>query len=185
MAGAPSLPQVLARQSRVGTLYNTYTTAKSVINEEDVINWPANILKLGSCFRIKVKGGLSNRASTPGTFAIQLMMGSVIAWTSGNLSFNANARTLLPFTLDLELRLDSIGSGTSAKFLGMGEFGGIHLTNTDQKIQVPTTAPAVGTGWASTAAQAMDLFWAFGTSDAGNGVQIYDYEVMQTAGFAV
>jgi hypothetical protein len=185
MAGAPSLPQVHACQSRAGTLYNTYTTAKSVINEEDVINWPANILRVGSAFRIKVKGGLSNRAATPGTFAFQLMMGSVVAWTSGNLSFNASARTLLPFSLDLELRLDSIGSGTLAKFMGMGEFGGIHLTNTDQKIQVPTTAPALGTGWASTAAQAMDLYVAFGTSDAGNGIQVQVYEVMQTAGFSV
>lgn len=182
MSGPPEHPQVLTAQTKAGVLYNTYTTAKSVLNPEDLITLPANYLAIGSAFFIQVSGGLSNRASTPGSVTFQVMMGSIVAFTTGALSFQASARTLLPFTLDIKLRVDSTGSGTAAKFLGMGEFGGIHLTNTDTKIQVPVTAPAVGTGFDSTIANVLDFWTGFSTSDAGNGVQLYDYRVRQDRG---
>lgn len=188
MAGPGSIPVLLATQSRVGGLFNTYTTAKRVQNDEDVFNVPGNYFKLGTRLRYNIKGGLSNVASTPGTFAVQVMMGTsnIIAFTTGNLSFNASARTLLPFSLDIDLRVDSVGPTTAAKFLGQGEFGGIHLTNTDAKIQVPTTAPAVGTGWDSVAAagNVLEIFWAFSNSQAGNGVQLYSCDLWQLAGFS-
>lgn len=189
MAGPGSLPVCLVVQSRAGTLFNTYTTAKRIINDEDIFNVSGNYLKLGSAFKLELKGALSNVASTPGNVFFQVMMGptsSIIAWTSGNLALNASARTLLPFSLDIDLRVDSIGITTSAKFLGQGEFGGIHLTGTDSKIQVPTTAPAVGTGWDSVAVagNVLDVFAGFSNSQAGNGVQLYSYKLWQTAGFS-
>jgi len=188
MAGPSGIAQILASQKRAGTLFNTYTTAKRVINDEDALPLPGNYFQTGARLRIRVKGALSNVVTTPGTFAFQVMMGTsnIIAWTSGNLTFNATARTLLPFSLDLDLRVDSIGTGTAAKFIGQAEFGGIHLTNADQKIQVPTTAPAVGTGWDSvaTAGNVLDFFVAFSNSQAGNGVQLYAYDVEQLSGLS-
>jgi len=180
MAGAIVLPEVLVRQQRAGALFNTFTTAKRIINDEDVFTFPPNTFRVGVAFEFYIKGGLSNVASSPGNVFFQFMMGSVIAYTTGNLAFNASARTLLPFTLKGTLRVDSIGPTTTAKFLGMGEFGGIHLTNTDQTIQVPTTAPAVGTGFDSTAQQAAEVWAGFSNSQSGNGVQLYDYQLTQT-----
>jgi hypothetical protein len=187
MAGAPSLPQLLSSQSRAGTLFNTYTTAKRVMNDEDVLNIPGNYLQLGTRLRWEIRGALSNVASTPGNVFFQIMMGSVIAWTSGNLAFNASARTLLPFTLDIDLRVASVGPTTAATFIGQGRFGGIHLSGTDGMINVPTTAPAAGTGWDSVAAagNVMELFVGFSNSQAGNGVQLTACDVWQLSKIAV
>lgn len=186
---APSLPQVLASMSRAGTLFNTYTAAKRVINDEDALNLPGNPFRLGARFGIKVRGALSNVASTPGNVFFQVMMGasSIIAWTSGNLALNASARTLLPFTLDIDLLFSAQGTGTNAKFTGQGTFGGSHLTGTDAFTNVPTTAPAAGTGWDSVAAagNVFDFFVGFSNSQAGNGVQLTSYDLIQYSGFAV
>ncbi len=186
MAGAPSLPQVLVSQSRAGTLFNTYTTAKRIINDEDALNIPGNYLQLGTRLRVRVKGALSNVATTPGNVFFQVMLGSIVAFTTGNLALNAAARTLLPFSLDIDLVLRAVGTSTTAQFLVQGTFGGVHLTNTDQTIQVPTTAPAVGTGFDSVAAAGNVLdFWAgFSNSQAGNGVQLHFYEVEQLSKIA-
>lgn len=187
MSGPASLWQVLASAKRTGTLFNTYTTAKRVINDEDVVNWPGNSMPLGTRLKILVAGALSNVATTPGNVFFQVMMGptaNIIAWTSGNLALNASARTLLPFSLEIDLKMTAQGTSTSAAFTGFGKFGGIHLTNTDTVINVPTTAPAAGTGWDSVgpSGNVMDFFVGFSNSQAGNGVQIYNYDVLQLSG---
>lgn len=188
MPGPAGIPLVLASMSRVGTLFNTFTAAKRIINDEDAINIPGNFLKLGTRLKIKMKGAISNIVTTPGNIFFQVMMGTsnIIAFTTGNMALSATAHTLAPFKLDIDLRVDSIGVTTSAKFLGMSEFGSIVLTNTDSVIQLPTTAPAVGTGFDSVAAagNVFDLFAGFSISNAGNGVQLYDYEVLQFAGLS-
>lgn len=188
MSGVPQFPQVLTSQSKAGTLFNTYTTAKSVLNVEDLVTLPANYLKVGSKLRIRVSGGVSNIVTTPGTMAFQVMMGSIVAFTSGNIQLNATAHTLLPFWLDIALRVDTTGSSTTAKFLGQGVLNGIMFTNTAAQTDatnttgmfpVPATAPAVGTGFDSTIANILDFWVGFSISNAGNGVQLYDYEVSQ------
>ena len=181
MAGVPRFIQCLTTQKKAGTLYNTFTTDKSVINPEDVIGPSYNYFDIGTKFKIHVGGGLSNRASTPGTFRFRMMFGSVIVFSTGDLSFNANARTLLPFSLDIDLTVRATGSGTNANMMGMGRFGGIHLTNTDGLIQVPVTAPAVSAGFDSGPSALFDLYCGFSTSDAGNGVQVQEYDVVQLA----
>lgn len=190
MAGVPQFPQILTSQSKAGTLFNTYTTAKSVINAEDLVTIPANYEKLATKFRVRVAGGISNIVTTPGTITFQCMMGSIVAFTSGAIQMNATAHTLLPFWLDVVLRVDSTGSGTAAKFLGMGKVNGIMFTNTAAQVDAvnttgefpcPATAPAVGTGFDSTIANILDFWTGFSISNAGNGIQIYDYEVEQYA----
>lgn len=189
-SGRGVLPSTLASQSAVGTAFGTFTTAKSVLNLADVIALPANYLSIGKRFKISVSGALSNIVTTPGTVSFQVMMGSVIAWTSGAIQMNATAHTLLPFKLDIDLRTDSIGASTSAKFLGVGMLRGIQFTltagqvdgvNSSSGMIVPVTAPAVGTGFDSTVAQNLDFFTAFSISNAGNVVQIYDYLVQELA----
>src|SRR6478752_4355170 len=186
MAGPPSPPLLLSTMSAAGTLFNTYTTAKRVMVADDVINIPGNFLKSRAHIRWEVRGGLSNVATTPGNVFFQVMMGAsnIIAWTSGNLALNASARTLLPFTLDIDLIVTATGTGTSAAFTGTGRFGGIHLTGTDAMINVPTTTPTAGTGWDSVSAtgNVMELFVGFSNSQAGNGVQLYSCDVFQYAG---
>jgi hypothetical protein len=192
MAGVPSFPQCLTAQTKAGTLYNTYTTAKSVINPEDLVTLPANYDRVGTRFQIKAAGAISNIVTTPGTIVFQVMMGTnaspIVAWSSGNIQLNATAHTLLPFKLELTLRQDSTGNSTNAKFLGLGYLNGIQFTNTAAQTDatnttgmfpVPATAPAVGTGFDSTTANILDFWAGFSISNAGNGIQLYDYEVLQ------
>jgi hypothetical protein len=91
----------------------------------------------------------------------------------------------------VNLRLDSAGSGTAAKFMAVGKAIGINLqlgagaangAVTDTALTLPTTAPAVGTGFDSTVANTLDFWTGFSISNAGNGIQIYDYTVEQLAG---
>lgn len=178
--------EVIAVQQAQGTLFNTYTTAKTVINADALATIRANTLYIGKRFRITVQGGLSNIVTTPGTITFQVMMGSVIAFTTGAIQLNATAHTLLPFKLVIDLTVRSIGSGTSAKFIGMGTLSGIHFTltagqtdavNTSGSFSAPATAPALGTGFDSTADNILDFFTGFSISNAGNGIQIEEYLV--------
>lgn len=189
MAGISEFGQVLTTQRAVGTLFNTFTTAKSIINATELVTVPANYMKVGEKFRVKAWGGLSNIVTTPGTVAFQLMMGSIVAWSSGNVQMSTTAHTLIPFDLEVTLRLDSVGAGTAAKFIGGGNLGGIMFTvgaGADSttvvgRFPVPATAPAVGTGFDSTIANILDFWAGFSISNAGNGVQLYDYSVEQLA----
>ncbi|HYQ47138.1 MAG TPA: hypothetical protein VER11_34445 [Polyangiaceae bacterium] len=184
MSGVPVFPQVLQSQRAAGTLFNTYTTAKSVINATELQTLPANYLTVGSKIRTRVWGGLSNIVTTPGTVTFQLMMGSIVAWTSGAIQMSTTAHTLIPFTLDITNRVDSIGAGTAAKLIGGGTLNGIMFTvgaGADSttvvgSFPVPATAPAVGTGFDSTIANILDFWVGFSISNAGNGVQIYDID---------
>lgn len=178
--------QPIAWSRAVGTLFNTYTAAKTVINQTDLVQLPPNYWAPGKMIRVTVRGGFSNIVTTPGTTVFQIMMGTIAAWSSGNIQLNATAHVLLPFTLVVDLRCDTIGTGTVAKLLGMGTLNGVHFTktaaqvdgvNTETTIQVPVTAPAVGTGFDSTIANLLDFWTGFSISNVGNGVQVYIYLV--------
>lgn len=178
--------ETLVANSIAGTLFNTYTTAKTVIPPICLFQFPPNYLYIGKVFRVRVTGGISNIVTTPGTITFQVMMGSIVAWTSGAIQLNATAHTTLPFTLDVLLTCRAIGITTSANYIGQGVLSGIMFTvtagqvdgvNTETVLQVPRTAPAVGTGFDSTIANTLDFWVGFSISNAGNGVQVQQYVV--------
>ena len=187
--------ETIAAQSAAGTAFGTFTTAKTVILPTALISLPPNYLYAGKLLRVKVRGAMGTLVTTPGTCVFQVMLGAVIAWTSGNIQLNATAHTALPFSLDIDLRVDTVGNGTTAKLLGMGTLSGVMFTKTiaatdlwgrvsaadaavsDVSLQVPATAPAVGTGFDSTIATVVDFFAGFSVSNAANTVQIYNYYV--------
>lgn len=190
MSGYPFFQQCLVSEKAAGTLLNTYTTAKSVINATELYTLPAGILQAGSKLRVKVRGGISNIVTTPGTITFQVMMGTIVAYTSGAVQLNATAHTTLPFSLDIDLSVRTIGSGTGAAIMGMGALSGRMFTdtaaqvdsvNTEGAFQVPATAPANGTGFDSTIANILDFWAGFSISNAGNGIQIQQYSVEQLA----
>jgi hypothetical protein len=180
------VPQVLASQRVAGTLFNTYTSAKSVINVTELYTFPANYLNVGSKLRISMMAGLSNIVTSPGTVTFQVMMGSIVVATSGAIQMSTTAHTLQTIRLQWDLRLDSAGSGTAAKFMHSGEVKGLSVelgsgvadpTVSDDIIVFPSGAPAVGTGFDSTIADILDFWVGFSTSNSGNGIQVYDYLV--------
>jgi hypothetical protein len=180
--------QTLASSTAQATLFNTYTTAKSVINASDVFTLPANYVRVGSMFHLRAWGALSNIVTPAGTITFQVELGgTVAAWSSGSLQLSSTANTLTPFELDILLAVKTIGSGTAATLIGGGRITALNLeiaaavnpTVTDTTLMVPAGTPAAGTGWDSTLKQTWDLWVGFSTSNAGNGVQIANYLVDQ------
>jgi Ni,Fe-hydrogenase I cytochrome b subunit len=178
--------ETIASQIAAGTLLNTYTTAKSVINPTALVTLPANYLQPGKQFRITVLGGISNVVTAQPTFTFQVMMGSIVVHTSGAILTTTTAHTLIPFKYVVDMRVDSIGNGTNAKFLAQGVLEGIMFVISGAvadptagigKIMAPNTASAVGNGFDSTIANILDFWVGISVSNAGNGIQIFQYYV--------
>src|SRR5690348_4528996 len=153
--------QLLKSQHAAGTLFNTYTTAKTVINSQAICPIPPGMLAIGDILRIRAAGGVSNVVTAQPTFTFQHMMGpaqpsTIIAATTQAVTTTTTAHTLAPFLYTAYLRMDSEGSGTSAKFLMQADLTSIAFlisgASADPTLGVgevvcPNTAPAVGTGW--------------------------------------
>ena len=178
--------QLVANPGVAGTSFGTFTTAKTVIPATSLITLPANYFKIGKALEIDVWGGVGTLVTTPGTITFQVMIGAAIAWTSGAIQLNATAHTDLPFHLAIKLVCRTIGSGTSATLMGMGEIGGVMFTRTAGQVdgvnsatilEVPATTPAVGAGFDSTIANILDFFAGFSISNAANTVTVDMYTV--------
>lgn len=181
--------QCLKTQHAAGSLLNTYTTAKSVINAQAQCIIPGGMLQLGDMLHVRASGGISNIVTAQPTFTFQAMMGptaNIIAHTSQACLTTTTAHTLIPFVYDLWMRLDSEGSGTSAKFLSQAQLQGIMFpisgavgdpTSSIGDLMAPATAPAVGTGFDSTVANLLDFWVGISVSNAANGIQVYQYSV--------
>lgn len=182
-----TFPEMLVQNPEVaGTSFGTFTTAKTVIPATSLITLPANFFNVGKTLEIDVWGGIGTLVTTPGTITFQVMVGAVIAYTTGAIQLNATAHTNLPFHLKIKLICRAIGSSTSANLMGMGEIASQVVTvtagqtdgaNTMTILQVPATAPAVGTGFDSTVANILDFYAGFSISNAANTIKIESYTV--------
>jgi hypothetical protein len=178
--------ETLVAATAAGTLFNTYTTAKTVLPTGCLVTLPPNWWYVGRVIRVRVTGAISNIVTTPGTITLSTQMGSVAAFSTGALQLNATAHTTLPFEYDALITCRSVGSGTSATLIGSAKVSGVMFTRTagqtdnaniGDSLIAPVTAPAVGTGFDSTAQQTLDFFAGFSISNAGNGIQIHQYIV--------
>src|SRR3990172_8813688 len=97
-----------------GARFGTFTTAKTVIPAPALETIGAGSLFVGAATRITVTGGIGTLVTTPGTITFQVMIGSVIAFTTGALQLNAAAHTDLPFRLEIDLTCLTVGDGTNA-----------------------------------------------------------------------
>jgi len=185
----PSIYQtgLIASMAGAGTLFNTYTTSKTILPTGSVPTLAPNFFTVGKQLFIRALCGVSNIVTTPGTITFEVKVGSVVAFTTGAIQLNATAHTLLPLWLEIMLTCRSVGSGTSATLMGMGRVQGIaptltagqtDATNTGGIQSAPATAPAVGTGFDSTVSNTLDLWAGFSISNAGNGVQVQQYQVL-------
>ena len=178
--------ETLVSQSIQGTLFNTYTTAKTVIPATSLYTFPPNYFEEGKKIMVSVQGGVSSLVTTPGTLTMQVMLGSIVVFTTGAMQMNATAHTLIPFWADFVLTCRAIGVTTSANFMGQGRVHGTMFTvtaaqvdgiNSHAYLMGPNTAPAVGTGFDSTIANILDFWTGFSISNAANGIQVEQYTV--------
>jgi hypothetical protein len=161
-----------------GTALTNSTTPTSIIPAAARYTLPANFFDVGRALRITCKGRLSNLVTTPGTLTLELRLGSVIAFTSGAIQLSATAHTNVSFILDGMFTCRAIGGGTTANLMGTGQLtteGLGTVANQAPTAVLPVSAPAVGTGFDSTAAQVVDLFATFSIANAANSIQVHQY----------
>ena len=177
--------EVLVNSTTAGTALNAFTTAVSILPTGDVFTLPANFFTVGKMLRVTAAGSISNIVTGPGTITFEFKLGSVIAFNTGAMQLSTTAHTTKPFKLDILLTCRSIGSGTSATLIGQAVMQSQCVaatavaddTYTHALLLAPNTAPAVGTGFASTSALAADLYAGFSVSDSGNQVQLQQYSL--------
>lgn len=186
--------RTLASIEKQGTLYNTYTTAKSMLTSatavtgvaDAAITLPPGFFYPGKTLHIFGVAGISNRVTGPDTFTPDIRVGAVVAFNGGAINLTTTAHTTIPAWFDFLLTCDTAGNGTLAKLRGQSKWSGQMIAQLASaadnaggtgKAMAPNTAPALGTGFDSTVANVLDFFVAQSVSNAGNGFQLWEYTV--------
>jgi hypothetical protein len=164
-----------------GTALGNTVTPTSIIPPAAVFTIPANFFEIGKKLNIRIGGRISNINPTPGTFTLDVRFGAIIAATSPALALNtAAAKTNVSFLAELELTCRAIGNSTTANVMMMGkiisESFALGATGVGL-LTLPASAPAVGTGFDSTVAIAINVFGTWSVNNAGNTIQVHTYEL--------
>lgn len=177
--------ETLVVSSADGAAYGASVTPTSIIAASDVLTLPASFFVPKKKLRIRIGGRISNIVTTPGTLILDVRLGAVIAFTGPAMGLNIVAKTNVSWLAEIELTCRAIGSGTSANLMGMGRFTSESVVGSPLPaaggagtLLLPVSAPAVGTGFDSTAAQALNVFATWSVNDAGNTLQVHTYEVV-------
>lgn len=170
-----------------GTALNTSTTATSIIPAAARFTLPSNFFWVpGKAIRIKAMGRVSNIVTTPGTLTLDVRFGTVatpiVVFNGGAMQLNAVAKTNVTWWLETILTCRTIGSGTAATMLGIGQWSSEAVVGSPLpsaggagQLNMPASAPAVGTGFDSTITNVVDLFATFSISNAANSIQLHEY----------
>jgi len=166
-----------------GTALTASTTPTSILPAAARVTIPPNFLKIGSLFLLRAHGRVSNIVTTPGTLTLSARFGAVIVANGGAMALNIVAKTNVPWYLEWLLTCRSIGGGTSATMMHQGKWtsesvigSGLPSAGGAGTHMLPNAAPAVGTGFDSTAAQAVDLFAEWSLNNA-NSIQVHGYSL--------
>ena len=162
----------------------TAAAAATAIPTAAKITLPNNYFYVGRMLRVTATGRISSVITTPGTARFDLRIGAVVAFDSQAILLDTVAAHVnVGWKLDLLLTCRSIGSGTAATLLGQG------VWTCEDILGVPATAPkgvvsailpwnaapAVGTGFDSTAANTLDLF--FTQTVATGSLTVHQFQV--------
>lgn len=162
----------------------TAAAAASCIPTAAKLTLPNNWFYVGRSLRITATGRISSVITTPGTARFDIRIGAVVAFDSQAILLDSvAAHTNVGWKLDLLLTCRSIGPTTSATLFGQGTW------TCEDILGVPATAPkgvlsailpwnaapAVGTGFDSTAANTLDMF--FTQTVATGSMTVHQYMV--------
>ena len=175
----------LASAQGDGASLSNSTTPTSLLPAQAKFTFPANSLLVGNTFHVIAAGRISNIVTTPGTITLDFRMGSTVAVNLGAMQMSTTAHTTLPWFLDAMFTVRSIGSSTSATLFGQSTVSSQALsltavadsTTTPANLLAPNVTPVVGTGFDSTVSNIFDLFATFSIANAGNLIQLHQFEL--------
>lgn len=187
-----SWAQELVNVSAAGTLYNTYTTAQSMLKAATAtamstgfITLPPGFFQIGGRIEIDFHAAISWASGN--TMTITINVGAQAAFVSDALKVTTTGGTTISSTGKILLTCRSVGNGTLATLMGGGYWQGRMIVppgatagadySAGSGISSLKESPAAGTGFDSTVAQTLDFLVAMGTSSASNGFQMHQYSV--------
>lgn len=172
---------LLNNTSADGTALNTSVTETGILSALHKYTLAANFCDfVGKKFRVQAYGRVGTVVTTPGTLTLRLKFGSIAVFNSGAIPLNIVAKTNEAWLLDLLCEVRSVGNGTAATIFAMGSWLSEANINTALASVGPgpggcllpfDTAPVVGAGFDSTAAQVVDLTAQWSVSNAANTIQ--------------
>jgi hypothetical protein len=166
-----------------GNALTNTVTATSILPVIAKPTLPANYLFAGKMFRVRASGRISTVVTTPGTLALDLRFGAVNVFGSGAMALNVVAQTNVGWEYDVMFTVRAVGATTTANVLGQGRWcshavigspaptaggAGTHVLPFN-------TAPVIGTGFDSTAAQLVDLFATWSVANAANSITCHQF----------
>lgn len=177
----PAYAETFFQLTADGTALTASVTPTSLLTSTAVAKatLPANYFsRVGMQMRFRASGRITT-VVTPGTLTLDLRLGSVVIANGGAMALNATAKTNVTWHLDWLLTLRAIGNTTAANFMHTGRWlseavigSALPSAGGTGELILPSSAPAVGTGFDSSAAQTFDFFATWGTSNA-NSIQIH------------
>lgn len=171
--------QTLTAADVAGTQILNSTVQASIIPAHCKYTLPALFFREGSQIKITATGQISNVVTTPGTLLFQVLLGATGVFSPAAFALNTTAKTNVSWWLDILLTCRSVGNGTAATLLGQGTFtsesvvgaaAGVAAT-----VSLPASAPAVGTGFDSSASQQVDLQAKFSVATATTALTAFQY----------
>jgi hypothetical protein len=176
----PAYPLVLSSSTADSTALTNSTSATTIMPKSALCSIPGGTLQVGSRLRVRLRGRISTVVTTPGTLTLDLRIGGVIVSAFGAMNLNATAQTNAGWDAELEAEIRSVGDGTLATALCTGRFTSRALIGSPAVASgysgsalLPDTAPAVGTGFDSTAACKVDVFATWSVANAANSIQVH------------
>lgn len=156
--------------------------AATCIPPAALITIPAGWFQIGRVLKIRALGRISCAVTTPGTARFQVRLGAVSVFDSGALNLNIVAKANVPFQFECVLTCRSIGNGVTATLFGIGSFvseavvgSPVNTAGGNGSLLCPVGAPAVGTGFDSSIANILDLF--FTQTVATGSLTVHEYLV--------
>lgn len=166
----------------------TAAAAASCIPVASRIILPNNYWTIGKKLKVKLQGRISCAVTTPGTARFDFRTGpsgTIVAHDSGALNLNIVAKTTVPWEYELELTCRAVGTGTVTQLFGIGKFtseavvgAAANTAGGNGVLMCPVGAPALGTGFDNTAANAIDLF--FTQTVTTGSLIVHNYEILES-----
>lgn len=160
----PSFPMVLAASTADGAAV-TGVAAATLLHGSSIATIPAGTLQVGSQLKITMRGRMNTIVTTPGTTTFDLRIGGIVVSAFGAIPLNIVAQTNAAWELEILATIRSIGAGAAATALATAKFVSRALVGAPAAasgghgvIVLPDTAPAVGTGFDSSLANAVQVF---------------------------
>lgn len=163
----------------------TAAAAASCIPTSKRIILPNNFFNVDDVLKITMAGRISCAVTTPGTARFDVRMGpngTIVVFDTGALNLNVVAKANVPWLLEAWLTCRATGAVAATNFMGIARFQSEALVGSplpsaggNGSLLAPVGAPAVGTGFDVTAANALDVF--FTQTVATGSLTVHEYMV--------